>query len=363
MERVILHVDMDYFYAAIEEREDPSIKDKAVVVCMYSNRGEEGGAVSTSNYIARKAGIHSAMSCKQARSLKPDAIFLPVRKQFYEEVSARVMEILQLHADSEEAFEKISIDEAFLEISQNCGGDVKKAQKIGMKIKNDILEHEKLTCSVGIGPNKLIAKMASSFRKPDGLTLVERENVIAFLSPMPVKKLWGIGKVTEEKLLQMGIETIGQLSTHDVLELITAFGKNRGNWLKQAASGIDDSPVREKTATDQIGRMASLKENTRNDHMIFSLMDELVDDVINKTEARKVSFRSVTVTVIFSNFRMSTKSRTLNHAVFDKSILHDTAREIMLQLIHESSMNFRRIGVQVGNLQQNTGQKSLFEYI
>ena len=130
MERVILHVDMDYFYAAIEEREDPSIKDKAVVVCMYSNRGEEGGAVSTSNYIARKAGIHSAMSCKQARSLKPDAIFLPVRKQFYEEVSARVMEILQSHADSEEAFEKISIDEAFLEISQNCGGDVKKAQKI-----------------------------------------------------------------------------------------------------------------------------------------------------------------------------------------------------------------------------------------
>ena len=100
---------------------------------------------------------------------------------------------------------------------------LKKPRKFGMKIKNDILEHEKLTCSVGIGPNKLIAKMASSFRKPDGLTLVERENVIAFLSPMPVKKLWGIGKVTEEKLLQMGIETIGQLSTHDVLELIAAF--------------------------------------------------------------------------------------------------------------------------------------------
>ena len=362
MERVIIHVDMDYFYAAIEEREDPSLKDKAVVVCMYSNRGEEGGAVSTSNYIARKAGIRSAMPCRQAKSLKPDAVFLPVRKGFYEEVSARVMDILSSHADSEEAFEKISIDEAFLEISQNCGKDFEKAQYIGMRIKHDVLEHEKLTCSVGIGPNKLIAKMASSFRKPDGMTTVKPEDVRDFLSPMPVKKLWGIGKVTEEKLQQMGIETIGQLAAYDTQELIAEFGKNRGTWLKKAASGIDESPVTERTATDQIGRMASLKENTRDDDMVFSLLDELVDDVIKKAFSRKVSFRSVTITVIFSNFRMATKSRTLNHAVSDKGILHVTAREIMLQFLRESSMDFRRIGVRVGNLQQNIGQKSLFEY-
>ncbi len=362
MERVIIHVDMDYFYAAIEEREDPSLKDKAVVVCMYSNRGEEGGAVSTSNYIARKAGIRSAMPCRQARSLKPDAIFLPVRKQFYEDISARVMDILSSHADSDESFEKISIDEAFLEISQNCAGNFEKAIDIGLLIKNDILEHEKLTCSVGIGPNKLIAKMASSFKKPDGMTLVKPEDVTDFLSPMPVKKLWGIGKVTEEKLQQMSIETIGQLAAYDAQELIAVFGKNKGIWLKKAASGIDETPVTEKTATDQIGRMASLKEDTRDDGEIFSLMNELVDDVIKKAVSRKVSFRSVTITVIFSNFRMATKSRTLNHAVSDKGILHETAREIMLQFLRESSMDFRRIGVRVGNLQQNIGQKSLFEY-
>ncbi|MGD9778738.1 DNA polymerase IV [Methanomethylovorans sp.] len=362
MERVIIHVDMDYFYAAIEEREDPSLKDKAVVVCMYSNRGEEGGAVSTSNYIARKAGIRSAMPCRQAKSLKPDAVFLPVRKGFYEEVSARVMDILSSHADSEETFEKISIDEAFLEISQNCDKDFEKAQYIGMQIKHDVLEHEKLTCSVGIGPNKLIAKMASSFRKPDGMTIVKPEDVRDFLSPMPVKKLWGIGKVTEEKLQKKGIETIGQLAAYDTQELIAEFGKNRGTWLKKAASGIDESPVTERTATDQIGRMASLKENTRDDDMVFALLDELVDDVIKKAVSRKVSFRSVTITVIFSNFRMATKSRTLNHAVSDKGILHETAREIMLQFLREGSMDFRRIGVRVGNLQQNIGQKSLFEY-
>ena len=363
MERVIIHVDMDYFYAAIEERENPSLKDKAVVVCMYSNRGEEGGAVSTSNYVARKAGIRSAMPCRQAKALKSDAVFLPVRKQFYEEISAKIMDILHSHADGEEAFEKISIDEAFLEITHNCDGDFEKAKDIGMQIKHDILEQEKLTCSVGIGPNKLIAKMASSFKKPDGLTGVNPEDVTAFLSPMPVKKLWGIGQVTEEKLLQMGIETIGQLADYDILELISVFGKNRGTWLKKAASGVDELPVTERTATDQIGRMASLKEDTREDNMIFSLMGELVDDVIKKTGERKVSFRSVTVTVIFSNFRMSTKSRTLNHAVSDKGILHETAREMMLQFLHESNMNFRRIGVRVGNLQKNTGQKSLFEFM
>ncbi|MBC7086101.1 MAG: DNA polymerase IV [Methanomethylovorans sp.] len=362
MDRVIIHVDMDYFYAAIEEREDPSLKDKAVVVCMYSNRGEESGAVSTSNYIARKAGIRSAMPCKQAKALKPDAVFLPVRREFYEEVSARVMDILRSHADSEDSFEKISIDEAFLEISENCGGDFEKAEKIGLQIKHDVIEHEKLTCSVGIGPNKLIAKMASSFRKPDGMTIVKPEDVRNFLNPMPVKKLWGIGKVTEEKLQQMGIETLGQLAVYDTQELIAQFGKNRGIWLKKASSGIDESPVTERSSADQIGRMASLKEDTRDDEMILALLKELVDDVMKKVDLRRISFRSVTVTVIFSNFRMVTKSRTLNHPVSDRSILQETAREMMLQLLHESSMNCRRIGVRVGNLQQNIGQKSLFEY-
>ncbi len=362
MERVIIHVDMDYFYAAIEEREDPSLKDKAVVVCMYSNRGEEGGAVSTSNYIAREAGIRSAMPCKQAKSLKPDAVFLPVRKELYENVSARVMDILRSHADSEENFENISIDEAFLEISQNCGRDFEKARYIGMRVKHDVLEHEKLTCSVGIGPNKLIAKMASSFRKPDGMTIVKPDEVRDFLNDMPVNRLWGIGKVTGEKLKKMSIETIGQLAACDTQELIAEFGKKRGTWLKKAASGIDESPVTERTATDQIGRMASLKEDTRNDDMIFALLDELADDVIKKAESRKVSFRTVIMTVIFSNFRMATKSRTFSHAVSGKDILHETAREIMLQFLHESNMDFRRIGIRVSNLQQDVGQKSLLEY-
>lgn len=362
MERVIIHVDMDYFYAAIEEREDPALKGKAVVVCMYSNRGESGGAVSTSNYIARDAGIRSAMPCKLARSKKPDAVFLPVRKAFYEEVSENVMGILRSNADSEEAFEKISIDEAFLEITESCNGDYDIAKEIGLRIKEEVKLKERITSSVGIGPNKLIAKMASSFRKPDGITVIRPEETEDFLKSMPVKKLWGIGKVTEDKLAEMEITTVEELAAFDVMELISVFGKKKGMWLKKAASGQDDSPVKERTASDQIGRMASLKNDSRNENMIFSLLDELMEDVIGKVKKRKVSFRSVTVTVIFSNFKTSTKSKTFNHAVNDREILDENAVELMKQFLEESTINFRRIGVRVGNLQESTGQKSLFDF-
>lgn len=362
MERIIIHVDMDYFYAAIEEREDSSIKGKAVVVCMYSNRGESGGAVSTSNYIAREAGIRAAMPCRLARSKSPDAIFLPVRKAFYEQVSARIMEIILSNADSGEAFEKISIDEAFLEITESCKGDFRLAGEIGRKIKEEIKSAEKLTCSVGIGPNKLIAKMASSYQKPDGITIVRPEEAQGFLGTMPVKKLWGIGKVTENRLDEMGVRTIGELASRDVMELIDVFGKNKGMWLKNAASGIDESPVRQRTATDQVGRMASLKQDTRNVNLIFPLLNELIEDVMRKVQSRKVSFRSVTVTVIFSDFKTSTKTRTFSHAVQDSILLGENAGELMKQLLEESEMNFRRIGVRVDSLQENTGQKSLFDF-
>lgn len=362
MQRVIIHVDMDYFYAAIEEREDPAIRGKAVVVCMYSNRGEEGGAVSTCNYIARAAGIRAAMPCRQARSLKPDAVFLPVRKGFYEEVSKRVMTILRSYADSEEAFERVSIDEAFLDITRSSGSDFGLAREIGMRIKEEVKAQENLTCSVGIGPNKLISKMASSFRKPDGITVVRPEEVQDFLRPMPVSKLWGIGRVTEEKLAGMGIRTVADLEGHDIQELVNIFGKNRGTWLRKAASGIDETPVRERDASDQIGRMASLKHDTRNGQMVFSLLEELADDVMNRADARKVSFRSVTVTVIFSNFKTSTKSRTLSHPLADRRALHEISRELMRQFLAETSMDFRRIGVMVGSLNERTGQKSLFDF-
>jgi len=335
------------------------------VVCMLSGRSELSGAVSTCNYTAREFGIRAGMSCSKAKKLNPEAIFLPVRKDFYTLVSDRVMEILRSYADASEtgaAFEQISIDEAFLEISEKTCGDFGLAFEIGIQIKNEINEKEKLTCSVGIGPNKLIAKMASSVQKPDGITVIKPDKLESFLWPLKVSRLWGIGNVTAGKLQEMGIVTVKDLAEHDVIDLISVFGKTRGIWLKQASAGIDDSPVKERDGSEQIGRIATLPEDTLDINPISQLIDRLAGDVISKLDSRELSFRTVTVTIINSKFKMYTKSRTLNHPAYSKEALLEVSREILGELISENRTEFRRVGVRVGELQKRMGQKTLFDY-
>jgi DNA polymerase IV (DinB-like DNA polymerase) len=365
MQRVILHIDMDYFYAAIEERENSELRGKAVVVCMLSGRSELSGSVSTCNYIAREFGIRSGMPCSRAKKLNPEAVFLPVRKEFYTSVSDRIMEILRSYADPGEngdSFEQISVDEAFLEVTERVGGDFNLALEIGMQIKREIKAKENLTCSVGTGPNKLIAKMASSAKKPNGITVVSPENLEAFLWPLKVSKLWGIGDVTAKKLQEMGIVTVKDLAEYNVIELISTFGKSRGTWLKQAAAGIDDSPLKEREGSEQIGRIATLPEDTLDKKLIRPLLERLAGDVINKLDSRELSFRIVTITVINSNFRMYTRSRTLSHPVSSKEVLLQVSGEILEEFLSESRTEFRRVGVRVGGLQKRKGQKSLFDY-
>lgn len=182
MQRVVIHVDMDSFFAAIEERENPKLRGKALVICMFSGRSELSGSVSTCNYAARAYGIKSGMPCSRAKKLMPDALFLPVRKAFYNKVSADIMIFLMEYADQasdleknlfeQAAFEQLSVDEAFLEVTERTGGDFSRAIRLGFQIKAELWAKEKLSCSIGIGPNKLIAKMASDVQKPNGLTAI-----------------------------------------------------------------------------------------------------------------------------------------------------------------------------------------------
>lgn len=361
MQRVVLHVDMDYFFAAIEERENPELQGKAVVVCMLSGRGGLSGAVSTCNYTARESGIRAGMSCSKAKKLNPEAVFLPVRKDFYISVSDRVMEILRNYADATDvgaAFEQISIDEAFLEITEKTGGDFSAALEIGSQIKNEIKDKEKLTCSVGIGPNKLIAKMASSVQKPEGITVISPDNLASFLQPLKVSELWGIGNVTAGKLQEMGVVTLKDLAEHDVIDLISTFGKTRGIWLKQVAAGIDDSPVKERDGSEQIGRIATLPEDTLEINLISQLLNRLAGDVISKLDSRELSFKTVTITVINSKFKMYTKSRTLNHPAYSKEALLEVAREILGEFLLESQTEFRRVGIRVGDSRKEWVRKA-----
>jgi DNA polymerase IV (DinB-like DNA polymerase) len=177
-----------------------------------------------------------------------------------------------------------------------------------------------------------------------------------------VSKLWGIGDVTARKLQEMGIVTVKDLAEHDVIDLISAFGKLRGTWLKQAAAGIDESPLKERDGSEQIGRIATLPEDTLDKELISSLLEKLAEDVIEKLDSRELSFRIVTVTVINSNFRMYTKSRTLSHPVSSKEILLQVSGEILEEFLSENRTEFRRVGVRVGGLQNRRGQKSLFDY-
>ena len=244
--RIVMLVDLDYFYAQCEERRKPSIKGTPVVVCFFSGRTEDSGAVSTANYVARKYGVNSGIPISLAKQkLKGiDAVFLPVDKEFYREVSDKIMEILRSHADR---FEQVGIDEAYLEMTQRIKGNYHEAEKLAELIKEDVLIQQKLTCSIGVGPNKLIAKIAADMQKPDGLTLVKPEEVQIFLSPLPVRRLVGVGRKTEKKLETSGVRTVGQLARFDVQRPIELFGRKLGTYFQNASLGIDDEPVQERS--------------------------------------------------------------------------------------------------------------------
>lgn len=361
MSRIVAHVDMDYFYAAVEEREDPSLRGKPVVVCMYSGRGG-GGSVSTCNYMAREFGIHSGMPCSRVRQLNTDVMFLPVRKEFYREVSDRIMGIIESHADSPGSFEHVSIDEAFIDISQTCNGDFSCAERIAHQIKQEVLEQEKLTCSVGIGPNRLVAKMASSEQKPDGLTIIRPDEVDVFFQNKPVEKLWGVGKVTAAKLEEMGIRMIGDLAKYDIVKLVSAFGKNRGAWLKAAANGIDASPVNPREGSEQIGRIATLSHDSSDFREIMQVIENLTEDVVEKLNGHGLSFKQVSITIITSNFKTYSRNHTLSLPSSEKQVVLDTAASLLSQFLEKNNVAVRRAGVRVSGLQEASSQTTLSNY-
>lgn len=350
-------MDMDGFFSSIEIVEDPELAGLPVVVGADPKEGAGRGVVSTCSYEARKYGIHSGMPISRAYRLCPDARFLPVNMPLYQTVSRRIMKILRGYADKSQ---KVSIDEAFLDVSTKIN-DFEDAIKIAKDIKEEILTKEKLTCSIGIGPNKLVAKIASDIRKPDGLTAVKPDEVCEFLDPMPAKKIPGIGKKTEKTLKIMGIETIRELKGCDVEKLVSRFGK-WGYQMHDLACGIDESEVKERFTVKSIGREVTFEEDTSDSMVIHDSIDALADETHAALLKAGYLFRTVSVKIRFEDFNTRTRAKSIGFLSSDLETIKNISKKLISEFIGEKKI--RLIGIRLSNLQKmDMRQTSIYEFI
>lgn len=305
--RRILHMDMDAFFASVEEKRNPDLKGKPVVIG-GSGDPTKRGVVSTANYEARKYGIHSAMPLMTAKKLCPHAVFLPVDYDEYVRVSEIFKNVLR---QTSPIMEDVGIDEAFLDIS-----DIDKpSEQISDEIKEGILVATELTCSIGIAHNKLIAKIASDMNKPDGLTIISESDIEARIWPLPVRKLWGVGPKTEGYLKQMSINTIGELASIPLEKLIEDFGKSYGHYLYEASRGIDDSPLVTHWQPKSISRETTFQTDTDDWQTIAKNLADLTRETVAELKEREYLCKNVTVKIRFSDFKTHTRATTLNEPI------------------------------------------------
>lgn len=359
MNRVILHVDLDYFYAQLEELRHPELRGKPIAVCMFSGRTETSGAVATSNYQARALGVKAGMPIAFAKKAAPQAAFLPADREHYSQVSERIMGIL---VESGAKFEQAGIDEAYIDASDVTGGSYAEAKKIALRLKSRILDEEGLTCSVGIGPNKLIAKMASGHKKPDGLTAVAPAEVREFLRGKRISDLHGVGEKTVETLAKNGIRTIQELAAAPVTLMQELFGENRGILIHDKALGIDESPVEEK-APQQFSRIMTLKEDATNAEAIIAAAGPLAEQLAGKASAEKLQFRTVAVILISKRLETIARSRTIAVPSPRAADIMREAEGLFRQFFAENpGFAARRFGLRISGLEGPKSQKSIFEF-
>ncbi len=360
--RIIAAVDMDYFYAQCEEVRDPTLKTKPVVVCMFSGRTEDSGAVATCNYVARDHGVRSGIAIFRAKELLKgvDSAFLPPDFSFYEDVSGRTMALLRGLADK---ISPESIDEAYLDISLRAGGDYVKAESIGQNVREAVLKEIGLTCSVGIGPNMLTAKMASDKAKPNGLLAVREGEFMGQFGSLPVDRLYGVGKKTAGKLEKIGAKTIAELSNLPVTQLQEQFGRNLGLYFFLASKGTDEKPLR-NWKREQVGRMVTLKEDSRDIELISKALEGMAAEVAEELVASELSYKSVGITAIDNaTLKAHSRSRTMKGEERGVGAIVRVGRELVTELLEdEPDLLIRRLSVHVASLKSTEGQTDLSSF-
>jgi len=311
--RIIAHLDMDAFFAAVEERDSPRLRGRPIAVGADPRGGQGRGVVATANYKARAYGLHSAlpiswawgMSEQARRRGLPPVVFVAPDFEKYVRASRAIVGIVQA---SVPVIERAGLDELYMDLGFT--GSYPEAEELARSLKSDIREMEGLTASIGIGPNKLIAKIASDVRKPDGLTVVREEEAEAFLEPLSVRKLPGIGPKTEAALNRMGVRTVRDLKTLSREKLREIFGK-WGEGISEMARGCDDEPVEESGDVKSIGEQETFLEDTLEAELLASRLKEMAGSVFERLrESGFDSFRTVVLTVRFADFETKSRSRT-----------------------------------------------------
>jgi DNA polymerase-4 len=331
---------MDAFFAAVEQKRHPELIGKPVVIGGAGDPTKRG-VVSTASYEARKYGIHSAMPLRTAYRLCPEAVFLPVDYDEYSRVSKIIKGILRSFTP---LLEDVGIDEAFLDITDLNIGSEEVAREIKKKIKDEL----HLTCSIGIAPNKLLAKIASDMKKPDGLTIVSEKNIERLIWPLPVRKLWGVGPKTEACLKDIGINTIGKLASKPLEELIADFGQSYGRYLYEASKGVDESSVVTHWEPKSRSREITFQTDTDNWQTIAKNLAELTQDVVDNMKQFGYKGKTVTIKIRFSDFKTHTRAKTVDDFTDSIDIVRKAAFEALGRI--ELKKKVRLIGIKVGRL-------------
>ena len=345
LSRVIIHVDMDAFYASVEQREDPSIRDCPVMVGAAPRGGSGRGVVASCSYEARKYGIYSAIPISHAYRLWPDGVYLSPRFTLYERVSRNVMTILKKYTDR---FEQVSIDEAFLDVSEIIK-EFLDAETLAKKIKQEVYERERLLCSIGVAPTKVVAKIATDVGKPNELVIVEPSEVKKISSTIATSKIPGVGKKTHEILYSMGINAIGDLAKTRLQVLMGKFGKH-GLWMHEAANGLDQSEIIEFWEPKSISSESTFENDTDDLNEIRKTIQGLVEEVHERVSRENYLFKTVGLKIRFENFRTFTRAKSLTSYTNTKEAILDNAIGMLKDF--EGRGKIRLLGVRVSALRK-----------
>lgn len=349
MRRWIMHVDMDAFFASVEQRDDPSLQGKPVIVCGKSRRS----VVATASYEARAFGVHSAMPLSQAKRLCPHGCFVAPRFEAYREASDAIHQVMLHYADT---YEPISLDEAFLDIS-GMGSQYPTLGSIGRAIKEEIRSAVHLTASVGIAPNKFLAKMASDMNKPDGLCIIPYGREQEVLAPLPVRRLWGVGSVTEKKLLAAGFRTIADIQ-EAAPEKLSALLGNQGPLLKALSLGIDERPIISSRQVKSIGDESTYEYDLTDRPTIDREIAIHSDIVAQRLRRHDLAARTISLKIRFASFKTIMRSLSLEEGTNLQETI-DSACQTLLSRIPLTE-GIRLIGVTASNLGAPLSIPSLF---